>query len=83
MLMQNGILNLDKQIMASPSFRTIMEDGMVSEQELTAQSQTVIELLNEIDRRFTGEDHNLIERTLVETNVLYAIYKQYELQNIK
>ena len=82
MLFNNdGILNLDEAIAKSPSFLSIMEDGIVTGEELASQTQLVTDLLHEAQERLSGDDVALVERLLTETNVLYAVYQKYQLQN--
>ena len=44
-----GSLNLDDLIMQKPSFRQIMADGKVTEEELQQQSQHVKTILHEME----------------------------------
>lgn len=80
---EQGFLDIDAMIAADPSFQNIMADGIVTEQELHQQSNTVIGLLREVEQRFNEEDQAFIKRLFVETNVLTTIYHYYELQHMK
>ena len=79
---KDGILMLDEAMIKNPSFMRIMEDGVVTCEELEAQVQKVSNMLHETETRFSSEDLEWIEQLLVESNVLFAVYKQYEIQNI-
>lgn len=79
---KQGIIDIDEMIVQEPSFQNIMADGMVTEEELHEQSQRVIDLLHEAEQRFSEEDLQFIKRIFTETNVLSAIYRYYELQNL-
>lgn len=79
---EQGILDIDGMIAAEPSFQTIMSDGIVTDEELQQQSQLVIDLLQEAEKRFNEEDQLFIKRIFAETNVLSAIYHYYELQQL-
>ena len=70
-------------IAASPSFQKIMDDGIVTDEELSQQTDKVINLMREAERRFSEEDQLFIKRLFAETNVLSAIYQYYELQELK
>lgn len=80
---ENGILTLDEVLMQSPSFQKIMEDGVVTNGELTEQAQKVLDLLHVAEKHFSQEDLEFVEQLLVESNVLFAVYHKYELQSIK
>lgn len=80
---EQGILNLDEMIVKEPSFQKIMEDGIVTDEELQNQSERVIELLKEVEQRFSADDLQLIKRLFAETNVLSAIYHYYQLNEFR
>lgn len=80
---EQGIIDMDEMIAQVPSFQTIMEDSIVTDEELQNQSQRVIKLLHEAEKRFNAEDLQFIKTLFAETNVLSAIYHYYELQNIR
>ena len=60
-----------------------MSDGVVTGDELREQINRVIDLLHEVENRFSEEDQQLVKKLFAETNVLSVIYHQYELQNIR
>ena len=68
-----GSLNIDDLILLQPSFQKIMEDGVVTEEELAEQKERVISLLKEIEQSFTSEQIDLIRELLAEISVLIAI----------
>lgn len=80
---ENGILNIDEMVVNAPSFKNIMEDGKVTEDEIKSQSDKVIELLHELESRCGEEELSKIRELLVETSVLYAIFNMYSIQNLK
>ena len=80
---EQGIIDMDEMIAQVPSFQTIMEDSVVTDEEMQNQSQRVINLLHEAEQRFNAEDLQFIKTLFAETNVLSAIYHYYELQNIR
>lgn len=79
---EQGFLDIDEMIANEPSFLRIMEDGVVTDVELRKQTETVINLLREVEQRFSEEDQQLVKKLFAETNVLTAIYRYYELKNI-
>ncbi|MBQ0141723.1 MAG: hypothetical protein KBT06_02810 [Prevotellaceae bacterium] len=79
---KEGILNLDEIVAERPSFKKIMEDGYVSEQELSEQSDKVLKLLKQIETELTTAQQELVKEVLVEVNVMNAAFQQYQIQNI-
>ena len=45
---EQGMLNLDEAVMNQPTFKKIMEDGIVTEQEVKEQSERIISILKSI-----------------------------------
>ena len=68
-----GSLNIDELILLQPSFQKIMEDGVVTEEELAEQKERVIALLKEIEQNFTSEQIDKIRELLAEIGVLITI----------
>lgn len=79
---EDGILNLDEMIVNNASFKNIMEDGAVTEDEIKAQSDKVVALLQDMETKYTEEQLAEIKKVLVESSVLYAVYNFYSIQNI-
>lgn len=79
---QNGIFNIDEAILNKESFKKIMEDGIVSEEEIKEQSEKVIGLFKDIENKFSEEQLRDIKDLLAETSVLYAVYNIYSIQSL-
>jgi hypothetical protein len=79
---QDGVLNIDEAVAENPSFKKIMEDGIVTEQELEIQTQKVISILQEMDKKYSDEQLAEIKELLTEASVLYAVYNIHSLQQI-
>jgi hypothetical protein len=79
---QDGVLNIDEAVAENPSFKKIMEDGIVTEQELEIQTQKVISILQEMDKKYSNEQLAEIKELLTEASVLYAVYNIHSLQQI-
>lgn len=80
---ENGVLNLDEMIAQNDSFKKIMADELVSEAEVKEQSDRVLQMMHDMEQRYTVEQVEEIKHLLVETNVLYAIYNIHSLQTLK
>lgn len=80
---KNGVLNLDEAVMDIDSFKTIMADGIVTDEELKAQSDRVIGILHDMEKRYSPEQLKEIRQLLAEASVLYAIYNYHSIQSVK
>ena len=76
------LINIDELIVKEPSFKKIMEDEIVTDDELMEQTKIVMDLLKEAENRFHGDDLQFIKKLFAETNVLSAIYHYHELQKL-
>lgn len=79
---EKGILNIDEAIVNNASFKNIMKDGIVTEEEVKAQSDKVVAMLHDMETKYSQEQLEEIKSLLAETSVLYAIYNFYSIQNI-
>lgn len=79
---QNGILNIDEAIMNKESFKKIMADGIVTEDEIKEQSDKVVGLFQEIEKKYSEEQLREIKDLLAESSVLYTVYNIYSIQSL-
>ena len=79
---EEGILNIDEMVMGNASFKNIMEDGEITEDEIKAQSDKVLAMLHDMETKYSEEQLTEIKNLLVESGVLYAVYNFYSIQNI-
>lgn len=79
---EEGILNIDEMIVNNASFKNIMEDGIVTEEEIKTQAEKLVALLHDMEAKYSEEQLAEIKNLLVESSVLYAVYNFYSLQNI-
>ena len=75
-------LNLYELVIAHDSFKNIMEDGQVTDEEIVTQTQKIIGILRDMEGRYSKEELAEIKELLVEMSVLYAAYNIYSIQNI-
>lgn len=80
---KNGILDIDDLVTSQPTFKKIMEDSIVTDEELRKQSQHVIDLTKQVENRLSDEELQLVKTLLAEMSVLTTVYHYYQLQNIK
>ena len=79
---EKGILNIDEMVANNDSFKRIMEDNTVDENEIKEQSDKVVALLHQMEKEFSEEQLLKVKELLVETSVLYAIYNYYSIQHL-
>ena len=79
---EEGILAIDDMVMENASFRRIMEDGVITEEEIKAQSDKVLAMLRSMEVKYSAEQLAEIRDMLVESSVLYALYNIYSIQSI-
>lgn len=79
---EEGILNIDEMVANNVSFKNIMEDGVITEVEIKAQSDKVVAMLHDMETKYSDEQLSEIKNLLVESSVLYAVYNFYSIQNI-
>jgi hypothetical protein len=77
---QNGDLNINESIYNHPSYKRILEDSIVSQEELLGQYDLVLNLFNKIEEVCDEAQKELIKDVIVEMNVLNVISKMYNLQ---
>ena len=74
------MFRLDEEIAKQPTFQKIMEDGIVSDEEVEQQSQLLISLMKKLEQDLSPEQLKEVEEVLTQAGVLYAIsqYKQIQ-----
>jgi hypothetical protein len=70
---ENGFLNVEVLIMNSPSFQKIMEDNIITEEEIQTQSDLVISLLTQLEATCSDEQKELLRKLLAELCVLVGV----------
>ena len=79
---EQGMLNLDEAVMNQPTFKKIMEDGIVTEQELKEQSERIVSILKSMEKNYTEEQQREIKELLVEVGVLFTTSQYHALQSL-
>jgi len=79
---ENGILNIDEMLADNASFNNIMEDGSVTDEELSVQGQKVLEMFRKMEGRYSEDQLTEIKELLVESSILFALYNIYSIQDI-
>lgn len=68
-----GLLLLDEMVYAMPSYQKIIEDSIITEDEIVKQSEVVLDLLRQIDRDLQEKDRQLVLKAICEIAVLYEL----------
>ena len=79
---EEGILNIDEMVINNASFKNIMDDGIITEEEIKKQSDKVVSMLYDMEKKYSEEQLAEIKNLLVESSVLYAVYNFHSIQNI-
>ena len=79
---EEGILNIDEMVINNASFKNIMDDGIITEEEIKMQSDKVVSMLYDMGKKYSEEQLAEIKNLLVESSVLYAVYNFHSIQNI-
>lgn len=79
---EEGILNIDEMVVNNASFKAIMEDGVITEEEIKAQSDKVVAILHDMEAKYNEEQLTEIKNLLVESSVLFAVYNFHSIQSI-
>ena len=80
---KNGILNISDIVVNHPSYKAIMEDGIVTDDELKAQADATIASLRHLQKLCNEEQQSAIVDAISEMAVLFAAYHNYELQDLR
>lgn len=78
-----GIINLDESVTKQPSFIKIMEDKVVTDEEIAEQAELIKHLYERLEQELNDEQVALVKQLLVESNVFQSVYLYSQLQNIK
>ena len=79
---KEGIMDIDEMVMENASFKNMMEDGVITEEEIKIQSDKVVAILHDMEIKYSEEQLVEIKDLLIESSVLYAVYNLYSIQNI-
>lgn len=77
---KDNILNINKLINENPCFQKIMEDGIITEEELDAQTEKVSLLWAGLKEKLDADQMEDVTRLLVDISVLVVLHNYYSLQ---
>ncbi|PWL58396.1 MAG: hypothetical protein DBY35_12760 [Bacteroidales bacterium] len=79
---KDGILNISDIVVNHPSYKTIMEDGIVTDDELKQQADAAVASLRRLQELCNEEQQSAIVDAISEMAVLFAAYHNYGLQDL-
>ncbi len=71
---ETGALLFDQYVAEMPSFRRIMEDNRVSDEEMRAQAERVVSVLRNLESSLPEASKALATEALCEIAVLHALH---------
>jgi len=71
---------LDEMTLKNATFRKIMADGTITDEELSEQSERVIALFRKMEDALAPEQLSLVAEAITEAGVLYAVTQYKQLQ---
>ena len=77
------ILDLESIVMNNTSVMKILEDGIVTEEEIKEQAAKVTAIAEKLQLACTEEQLGMIRSLVAEMNALYVAYNYNELLSIK
>lgn len=79
---ENGMLNIADIEAENPSYKAIMEDGVVTDQELKDQADATLASLHRLQELCSEEQQDAVLSAITDMSVLFAAYHNYELQQL-
>lgn len=76
---ETGYLIIDELAMKRDSYQKVLEDNVVTEDELKEQADLVIDYLKKLDQKLDDEEKELVTDLICEMAVLYEISRLTEM----
>lgn len=76
---ETGYLIIDELAMKRDSYQKVLEDNVVTEEELKEQADLVIDYLKKLDQKLDDEEKELVTDLICEMAVLYEISRLTEM----
>lgn len=70
---ENGLLDLDSIIINNPSYQKIMEDGIVTDEEIQEQAKKIDTMLKDMKSKYTPEQFAEVQSLIAEVSVLFVL----------
>lgn len=79
---ENGMLNITSIVENHSSFKIIMEDGIITDEELKQQAERTIASLKNLQAMCNEQQQAAILDAISEMSVLYAAYHLHKLTEL-
>ena len=70
---ENGLLDLDSIIINNPSYQKIMEDGIVTDEEIQEQAEKVDSILKSMKSKYTPKQFAEVQSLIDEVSVVFVL----------
>lgn len=80
---ENGLLDIDGAVTETATFKKIMEDGIVTQEEVISQAELVNDKLHILEENLSQEQASMVRELMAQMSVLYTVYHIMELQALK
>lgn len=70
---KTGVFNLDEHIVLRETFKRIMNDGVVTSEEVKQQGELVVALLKQLDNILDEKEKSLVVDAICEICILYSL----------
>lgn len=72
---KTGLLKLDEYVAEMPSYKKILEDGVITDEEIVEHATTVTSLLKELDQQLPAQLKPTVTKALCELAVLFQLQR--------
>ena len=79
----NGLLDIDGAVTETATFKKIMEDGIVTQDEVVSQAKLVNDKLHALEENLSQEQASMVRELMAQMSVLYTVYHIMELQALR
>lgn len=79
---ETGLLNLDEVILKNKSYQKIMEDGIVTTEELREQGEKTVQLLKDVEKMLNEQEKEKVGLLLSELAVLFSLHNYKQLTDL-
>lgn len=77
-----GLLRLDELVTENPTWKKIMADDIVSEEEVAEQGDKVINMIKGLEETLTEKQRHKLDQLIAEVGVLYSAHHLYTAQQL-
>lgn len=81
-LNEDGTLNISSLMTNNESFKIIMEDGVITKNELDDQFAKVTSLLRDMEAKYDASIMEDVRELMAESCIMYAVHNYYTMQTI-